>query len=222
MLDEMIEIWTKTGLLKQSREIILKMFEETRVMYSESALSFKRPRKVEFDINKKDKKVDEMQISVRKKVLKHLSISPAQDITASLMFIYVVDGLERIGDYCKNVYDLTDVFPKKISESKYMDDLNEIEPLISANFDLTKEAFEESDEKKARTVDKKHQEVKKRVDKLIGDIMRDGKLKSNEAVSYALYARFLRRIDSHLKNISTAMFNPIQKIGYKPEKNSRE
>ncbi|MFH1587150.1 MAG: PhoU domain-containing protein [Candidatus Diapherotrites archaeon] len=218
MLKEIIDVWTKEGLLKQSREIILKMFDETRLMYSESALSFKRPRKVAFDINSRDKTVDEMQMDVRKKVLEHLSISPAQDITASLIFIYVVDGLERIGDYCKNVYDLTDIFPKKISEGKYMAALNEIEPMISANFDLTKEAFEESDTKKARQVDTKHLEVKKKVDSLILKIMKDPSLKANEAVSYALYARFLRRIDSHLKNISTAMFNPIQKIGYKPEK----
>lgn len=216
MLDELIELWTKEGLLKQSREIILKMFDETKLMYSDAVLSFRGEKKGKLDIKKKDKKVDEMQIEVRKKVLEHLSISPAQDVTASLIFIYVVNDLERIGDYCKNIYDVTDIYPKKISEGKYLSELKEIEPIISSNFDLTKYAFLNSDSKKAKEVSLRHLEVKHRIDKLIGEIMNDQNLGPDEAVSYALYARFLRRLDSHLKNIATSVINPFQRIGYKP------
>lgn len=219
MLEELIELWTKEGLLKQGREIIIKMFDETKLMYSEAILSFKGKRREKFDINKQDKKVNEMHIGVRKKVLEHLSISPAQDVTASLIFIYVVNDLERIGDYCKNICDITDLYPKKISKGKYLEELEEVEPIIELDFDLTKQAFLNSDSGKAREVVKRHLKTKKRIDNLIAKIMNDGKLKANEAVSYALYARFLRRIDSHLKNIATSMINPFQRIGYKIEKN---
>ncbi|SVD92591.1 uncharacterized protein METZ01_LOCUS445445, partial [marine metagenome] len=37
----------------------------------------------------------------------------------------------------------------------------------------------------------------------------------SEAAAIALYARYLKRIGSHLKNITTTIINPIDAIGYK-------
>ena len=41
--------------------------------------------------------------------------------------------------------------------------------------------------------------------------------KENKTASVALYARYLKRIGSHLKNISTTMVNPYEYIGYKKQ-----
>ena len=40
----------------------------------------------------------------------------------------------------------------------------------------------------------------------------------SEAAAIALYARYLKRIGSHLKNITTTIVNPIDAIGYRPKK----
>jgi phosphate uptake regulator len=39
-----------------------------------------------------------------------------------------------------------------------------------------------------------------------------------EAASVTLYARYLKRVGGHLKNITTTMLNPYEEIGYRPSK----
>jgi phosphate uptake regulator len=38
--------------------------------------------------------------------------------------------------------------------------------------------------------------------------------KENKTASVALYARYLKRIGAHLKNITSAVVNPFESIGY--------
>ncbi len=37
----------------------------------------------------------------------------------------------------------------------------------------------------------------------------------SKTASLALYARYLKRIAAHLKNISTILINPFEAVGYK-------
>jgi len=37
----------------------------------------------------------------------------------------------------------------------------------------------------------------------------------SKTVSLALYARYLKRIGAHLKNITTVLINPFDAVGYK-------
>ncbi|MBT4827357.1 MAG: hypothetical protein HON82_02170, partial [Candidatus Marinimicrobia bacterium] len=37
----------------------------------------------------------------------------------------------------------------------------------------------------------------------------------SKTVSLALYARYLKRIGAHLKNITTVLVNPFDAVGYK-------
>ena len=39
---------------------------------------------------------------------------------------------------------------------------------------------------------------------------------SSKTTSVALYARYLKRVGAHLKNITTTIVNPFEEIGYKP------
>ena len=39
--------------------------------------------------------------------------------------------------------------------------------------------------------------------------------KQSDAVAFALYLRFLKRIASHLMNVATSIINPFHKIGVK-------
>jgi len=39
----------------------------------------------------------------------------------------------------------------------------------------------------------------------------------NEAVSTALYVRFLKRISAHLMNIASSIVNPFDRIGFRDD-----
>ena len=57
-------------------------------------------------------------------------------------------------------------------------------------------------------------------DRIVNSILAgDLKFRSgSETAAIALYARYLKRIGSHLKNITTTIVNPIDAIGYKVKK----
>jgi phosphate transport system protein len=70
----------------------------------------------------------------------------------------VID-IERIGDYCKNMFELVEIYPEKLDEDSYIQRLKEMSEEISHEFDVTYLAFKEADEEKAEYVMKKHLEI---------------------------------------------------------------
>ena len=92
-----------------------------------------------------------------------------------------------------------------------------MEEHTSEVFHDTIEAFRNSDEDLARQVmDDYKEEIsadsEKMTDDIIGGAVSD--LKSPEAAAVVLYARFLKRIGSHSRNIATSIVNPFHRIGY--------
>jgi phosphate uptake regulator len=58
--------------------------------------------------------------------------------------------------------------------------------------------------------------VAKTSDKLVDQILK-GKItfeSESKAASVALYSRYLKRIGSHLTNITTTLINPFESVGY--------
>ena len=47
---------------------------------------------------------------------------------------------------------------------------------------------------------------------------KDSKIKSGDAAALVLYTRWLKRINSHLRNITTSVVNPFDRIGFEPKK----
>ena len=46
---------------------------------------------------------------------------------------------------------------------------------------------------------------------------KDKTLKPGDAVALALYFRWLKRTNAHLRNITTSVVNPFDRIGYQPK-----
>ena len=46
----------------------------------------------------------------------------------------------------------------------------------------------------------------------------DKNILCGDAVSLAIYFRWLKRINSHLRNITTSVVNPFDRIGFEPKK----
>ena len=74
-----------------------------------------------------DKKINEFERDVRRKVMTHLAIGGKEDIGSGLVLVSVVIDIERIGDYTKNIYDLAVNHPKKLHGGSIEERLSEIE-----------------------------------------------------------------------------------------------
>jgi len=46
----------------------------------------------------------------------------------------------------------------------------------------------------------------------------DKNIPPGDAAALALYIRWLKRINSHLRNITTSIVNPFDRIGFEPKK----
>jgi hypothetical protein len=64
------------------------------------------------------------------------------------------------------------------------------------------------------------QEVAKRCDNLMMKLIKQeiDDMDKGSAVAVALYVRYLKRINAHLKNIATSLVNPLERIGYQEAK----
>ena len=135
-----------------------------------------------------------------------------------MVLVMMIVDIERIGDYSKNILDLAINYPDALDTKRLHEDLHDIEIEVKDRFDHIIDAVKTQD---IRNADSLLKGFKKHVtgasDRIVNNIIA-GNLEfqsGSEAAAIALYARYLKRIGSHLKNITTTIINPIDSIGYK-------
>jgi phosphate uptake regulator len=197
------------------------MLELSRNIFSQSIIYLREAQDIETlkKLKKRDKEINEFQQEVRRKVLTHYSIqSEKVDIANGLILINTVVDIERIGDYCKNILDLAINHPTQIISEEISEDLATIENEVQSRFDKTCEAINKQDTNIAKDMMKDYREqLAGKSDEIVNNVL-NGQLdfgSSSKTAAVTLYARYLKRIGAHLKNITTTLVNPFDSIGYK-------
>ena len=135
-----------------------------------------------------------------------------------ILVINMVVDIERIGDYCKNILDLAINHPTQIISEEISEDLTAIENEVQLRFDKTLEAINKQDANIAKDMKKGyHEQLTGKSDEIVNSVL-SGKLdfgSPSKTAAVTLYARYLKRIGAHLKNITTTLVNPFDSIGYK-------
>ena len=168
-----------------------------------------------------DKKINDLEKDIRSKVVKHLSLQPSVDVSACLLLMSVVKDAERLGDYCKNLFEVIQLLDKPIDKNKYSQLFNSIDVEILELFNQTKKAFIESDENMAALSWNYERKIVKRCDKIIEKLSKSN-LSVNEAVCFTLIARYFKRLAAHLANIATSVILPINELDYFDERKKDE
>ena len=144
-----------------------------------------------------------------------------EDFPSGLVLLNIVVDVERLGDYTKNILDLAIHYPDPLVSEDCLNSLKGIEGDILSRFTDTLTAIEQQDEKLAKKLLKSYRKsFSSMSDKIVNDGI-SGKQEykdQKEAASVTLYARYLKRVGGHLKNITTTMLNPYEEIGYRPSK----
>ena len=195
-------------------DIDLKMFQE-----SINVLRNKDNSESSFDIRKADLKINKFERSVRRKVMTHLAVSGTDDLGSGLILISVVTDIERIGDYTKNIYDLSKFYTKRLNGHDLESDLSNVEEKVVSLFQNSIKAFKDQDLELARQLMKDYKEsISKQSDKITNDII-SGKLSmdADTATAVAMYSRYLKRIGAHSRNLISSVVNPFERIGYREE-----
>ena len=138
-------------------------------------------------------------------------------MASGLNLIDIVVDAERIGDYCKNISDLSLLLDSELNCEPISDQIQKIEESVSLRFDKTLEAIEKQDELLAKKLLETYKKTVTDISDNIVDGIISNKIQINnpsQSASLVLYARYLKRIGAHLKNITTTIVNPYDKVGY--------
>jgi phosphate transport system protein len=192
------------------------MLFDTRTMFASSQGNLFEEEEapgLKDDIYEIDRRVNGLQKDIRKKVIQHLSLQPTVDTATCLILMSVVKDAERLGDFAKNLLEVRSLPEKPLDKETYKSLFKTMDEDILLLFDMTRDAFIDSDDEKAKNTWEYQRRIKMRCNDVIFKAARST-LSTNEAVCIALLARYYRRISSHLTNIATSVVVSLENLDY--------
>jgi phosphate uptake regulator len=219
MFKQIFNMFKADSLYEQALGECHEMLDIDLTMFKASIESLRKSDSadINIDIFSMDKKINAFERDVRRKVMTHLAIGGKEDISSGLVLVSVVIDIERIGDYTKNIYDLAVNHSKKLNGGSIEDRLAEIEKISFKLFEDTIDAFKNQDIEKARGLMGSYKEnISIQSDAITNDIIagKISDLDTGSASAVGLYARYLKRIAAHSRNLISSIVNPFEKIGY--------
>ena len=226
MIKELLSVFQSNSLMERAFEQSYEMLDITHEMFkvSKKVLRNSDTNEFTYDINGQDSKINKFQREVRKDVFNHLAMSGSEDLSSGMILASIVIDLERIGDFTKNIVEIAQNHPQRLHAGEFEDDLITLEHAVEDTFGRTIYCFKNSDEKAAFNLLKEYKWMSKAFDAKIQSLMRgeDTTLTTGSAVALAIYLRALKRIFSHLRNVTSSVVNPFHRIGFKPKKKKKK
>ena len=214
MFKELIGFWRDDSTLKHIFDHFDEMLMTAHNMFKISTSCLLQNVCLEEQKNnilKMDGKLNTLQQDIRRDIVTHVSVQGTSDVVPCLMMMVITKDAERLGDYVKNLFEISEKCPHD-KNSPLMADLKEISDKIDLWFGQTKKAFDNIDKELARSTREEAFEYEKKCDEIVWDLASKGD--SKNAIAFALEFRFYKRIIAHLANICTSVIMPLDKIDY--------
>ncbi len=225
MWRKIIEAWKSDNLMEQSWNRSFEMLQITHDMFVEAVKTLRETsdENISASIREKDKRINSYQQEVRRNVMTHLAVQGVHDLPGGLILVSIVIDLERLGDYTKNIVDLNRYrYCGKMNGYKYEEVLQNLEKAIAKNFVKTLDCIKKSNTIQAAAVLDENAWVAGACEKTVKDLVRekDEHISAGDAASLGIYVRYLKRINAHLRNITSSIVNPFDRIGFQNENNN--
>ncbi len=170
------------------------------------------PTEIGKDLRKSDRQVNKGERSIRRELIIHAGVAGAADYPIMLVYMSIIKDIERVGDYSKNIWDLTvDGFglAGAPDEAMWADRFSRTQELINE----TAVVFSERNASQATTRLTEMDEWTSEFDDEVSTLVREGS-SAGPAVPRALLNRYLKRITAHLMNVMTAVVMPLDRLDY--------
>ncbi len=214
MFKNLINFWKGKDFLSEVLKDFEEMLKDGETIFAISCKSLINNPISETDkIYEIDKKINEAERNIRRKVLEHLSFQPTVDVPVSLILMSVVKDAERLGDYSKNLFEVSKLLQKNLSQEQFRELFDEMDKKLIIIFQKTRECFLESNEEVANEIMNLERKIVKGCDEELEKIAASN-LETNLAVCSALVLRYFKRIGSHLGNIATSVIMPVTDLDY--------
>lgn len=211
----------------QSGRVMRQMYNELLQMLDACEWMFDTAEKVLFDgsdpaaprdeLYETDRLVNRAERRIRKEIVEHLTLRPQGDLPACLVLMLAAKDAERIGDYCKNLYELREMLGGPFQDDDMVRRLRKLHDETARVFDDTEKALREGGEELALRIMDSEAALAQTIEDMLREIA-GSELPVRKAVVRALYLRHLRRIYAHLCNISSGVVQPVHRVDYKVKK----
>jgi phosphate uptake regulator len=219
MFERLSRLWKgDTPLAEEYRRFVL-MLNKAREMYLMIIHCFNTGeglQDLEATVYNTDIEINKLERRIRKALVTHLAVNPGQQVAGALILMSVVKDAERLGDFCKNLYEAASYWCLSCNEMVYADRLNELKSYVSTVFDSTISAFEMEDGVLAAEIIQDEVKWNKRFDGFITEVA-NSDLRTREAVCTVLMVRTLKRLQAHLANIASSVVLPVHHIDHRPK-----
>lgn len=206
--DVLTEMITELGEMLQAGEWMFEQASEVLIREIDWA-------PVSKPLYAKDKQINELERNIRERIITHLTVGHQEDLSACLVLMSVVKDAERIGDYCKNLFEVARFYQREYTRKEYAEPLAEIRDCVKPLFTSARKAFTDAESSTAYAVLEEASTITKRCDQLIRQLLSvHDQIAPDEAVAYVLLARFYKRVAAHLANIATSVVSPVPMLDY--------
>ena len=208
--------------INESFDHFEEMMRHAHWMFQQAIAVLKNEATVEVvsdALYERDIQINKLERQIRRELVRHLTVYPGKDVAACLTLMSIAKDAERIGDYCKNVFEIGRFYNEPWGESEFNEPLSEIQQQVDGLFDAALGAFHKSDEKQAKALLEQVGDIKERCGEIEHALLHGSqKYSTSEAVAYSLMARHYKRVAAHLGNICTAVTGEVAQLGYLPDK----
>ena len=217
MLRELLSIFKTSNPLQAMGENFARMLTLTYEMTAEAGeiyFGMKASPEARTAIYEHDVRVNKLQRTIRKQVVKHLSIPGNRpDVPYSLLLVSLVKDVERIGDYAKNRSEIIDIQDGSLPEGEILDELKEIRRGVEAAFQAAADVFSTSNQERAIPLMQQSRDIAHRCDALVTRIGRSS-YAAGQTTALVLGTRFYKRIGGHVLNVLSSVVMPLHKVDY--------
>ena len=201
---------TQPPLVDQAFNDVKKMLSNAQNMFAAATAHLLDNEILDVDLAVLDQEINKLEQDLRRSVLEHLTIDPERELVFSLKLISIVHEAERIGDLAKSLGKVAGL-AQQPRMGERVGPLRDIRDRILVMFERTQVSFAQVDEKLARELMGSHERLKADVTNYLDVLARNDEITPNEGVVYALTARMMSRVSSHLANIASTVVCPFDK-----------
>ncbi len=215
MIRYIIDFLRRNRLMDVIESDVRSMYGLARTIFDASSLALLEGKSIDFDIYAKDREINLLVVNTRKRLVEHLSVGEIKSPVGELVFINLINNVERIGDHSKNLFDLYRRLHGPLDRDDYYPRILEMHNYLTAAFEKTQKSLFDDDDKTAREVMDGHLQMVKDYERMVAELFEDDKIEPRQALAILIIIRSFKRVSAHLKTISSAAVNPFMLMGYR-------
>ena len=205
----------KPPLITRSLAGLADMIDTAGRMYAAATATLLDNEALAVDLAAEDETINEHERQIRRAVLEHVTLSPRDELSLSLVLISIVQDAERCGDLAKSIAKVADLADRP-RMGGHVEALRPVRDRVQSAFPRVRAAFLTGDVEAARTVMEEHDQTKLDVTAYLQRLAAAPDLSSNLAVVLASAGRMVGRTSAHLSNIISGVALPFDQIRRSP------